>query len=100
MDKILWNSLLRLGSMKYWKLSRGLSGWMADVISSEQIIVELEKRLLASRPSPSTMEKSLDLLKSEEIEALLFGSINSAIPSLATKYYSALLARNQVRFIF
>lgn len=97
---ILWNSLLRLGTIKYWNLSRGLSGWMADVTSCEQIIEELEKRLLAMRPSASTVEKSLDLLKTAEIEALLFGAINCALAEKAERYYSALLKRNKVSFLF
>merc|ERR1711879_182860 len=94
MDPILWNSLLRLGTMKYWKLARGVK-WMSDISSSEEMIEEMEKRLLASKAAPSTVEKTITLCKSEEIEALLFGAINSALPNHAMKYYNALLARKK-----
>jgi len=93
MDPILWNSLLRLGSMKAWTLKGGSQ--LSDVNSSQSLLEELEKRLIASKAAPSTVEKDLNLLKSEEIEALLLGSLNCALPEHADKYYQALLARRK-----
>ena len=99
MDSILWNSILRLGTMKAWSIARGAK-WMMAVHSAEQLIDEMEKRLLASKAAPSTVTKTIDLAKKEEIEALLFGALNSALPEQTQRFYSALLKRNKVRSFY
>ena len=98
MDSILWNNLLRLGSMKVWKISRGPMG-MADIHSSEDLIAELEKRLLASKAAPSTIEKTADILKTDELEALLLASINCTLPENAKRFYSLVKSRRKVRAV-
>lgn len=94
MDSILWNSLLRLGTMKAWHLTH--TKWMSDIHSAEQFINEMEKRLFAIKAAPSTVEKTINMLKTEELEALLLGSLNCVLLDHFQKYFQVLLKRNPV----
>ena|SRR3990167_2762560 len=93
MDEILWNSLFHLGTMKYWNLK--YKSKESPIHSVDSFVSEMEKRLLALLYS-GTSAKTLDLLKTEQIEALLLGAINSHLPKHASKYYTLLIARRPV----